>query len=134
MLKPLLPEPSKIQKRKHHAALPYAEIADFMKELSKRPGLSARALEFSILTVARSGEVRGATWDEIDFDNKIWTIPAARMKARKEHRVPLSTGAIKILQELPRVASGNLVFPGQQGKQMSDITLTAVLKRMDRKG
>ncbi len=133
MLKPLLPEPSKIQKRKHHAALPYAEIADFMKELSKRPGLSARALEFSILTVARSGEVRGATWDEIDFENKIWIVPAERMKARKEHRVPLSTGAIKILQELPRVAGGNLVFPGQQGKQMSDMTLTAVLKRMDRK-
>ncbi|GAA0835668.1 hypothetical protein GCM10009112_27790 [Marinomonas arenicola] len=113
--------------------LPYAEIADFMKELSKRPSLSARALEFSILTVARSGEVRGATWDEIDFDNKIWIIPAERMKARKEHRVPLSSGAIKILQELPRVAGGNLVFPGQQGKQMSDMTLTAVLKRMDRK-
>ncbi|MGO3344146.1 MAG: tyrosine-type recombinase/integrase [Marinomonas sp.] len=133
MLKPLLPEPSKIQKRKHHAALPYAEIADFMKELSKRPGLSARALEFSILTVARSGEVRGSTWDEIDFDNMIWIIPAERMKARKEHRVPLSSGAIKILQELPRVAGGNLVFPGQQGKQMSDMTLTAVLKRMGRK-
>jgi integrase len=132
MLKPLLPEPSKIQKRKHHAALPYVEISDFMKELSKRPGLSARALEFSILTVARSGEVRGATWDEIDFDNKIWIVPAERMKARKEHRVPLSTGAIKLLQELPRVAGGNLVFPGQQGKQMSDMTLTAVLKRMDR--
>lgn len=133
MLKPLLPEPSKIQKRKHHAALPYAEITDFMKELSKRPGLAARALEFSILTVARSGEVRGAKWDEIDFDNKIWIVPAERMKARKEHRVPLSTGAIRILKELPRVAGGNLVFPGQQGKQMSDMTLTAVLKRMDRK-
>jgi integrase len=133
MLKPLLPEPSKIQKRKHHAALPYAEITDFMKELSKRPGLSARALEFSILTVARSGEVRGATWDEIDFDNNIWIVPAERMKARKEHRVPLSTGAIKILKELPRVAGGHLVFQGQQGKQMSDMTLTAVLKRMDRK-
>ncbi|WP_417447294.1 tyrosine-type recombinase/integrase [Kangiella sp.] len=133
MLKPLLPEPSKIQKRKHHAALPYAEIADFMKELYKRPGLSARALEFSILTVARSGEVRGATWDEIDFDNKVWIVPAERMKARKEHRVPLSSGALKILEELPRVAGGNLVFPGQRGKQMSDMTLTAVLKRMDRK-
>ncbi|WP_100635916.1 tyrosine-type recombinase/integrase [Marinomonas sp. ef1] len=133
MLKPLLPEPSKIQKRKHHAALPYAEIADFMKELSKRPGLSARALEFSILTVARSGEVRGATWNEIDLENKIWIVPAERMKARKEHRVPLSSGALKILDELPRVAGGNLVFPGQQGKQMSDMTLTAVLKRMDRK-
>ncbi|TYL47836.1 tyrosine-type recombinase/integrase [Marinomonas sp. IMCC 4694] len=133
MLKPLLPEPSKIQNRKHHAALPYADIANFMKELSKRPGLAARALEFSILTVARSGEVRGATWDEIDFENKIWIVPAERMKARKEHRVPLSTGAIKILQELPRVAGGILVFPGQQGKQMSDMTLTAVLKRMDRR-
>ncbi|AWY00759.1 hypothetical protein A8139_12830 [Marinomonas primoryensis] len=95
-----------------------------MKELSKRPGLSVRALESSILTVARSGEVRGATWNEIDFDNKIWIIPAERMKARKEHRV----GAMKILNELPRIAGGNLVFLGQQGKQMSDMTLTAVLK------
>tara|TARA_R110000764_G_scaffold190872_1_gene276150 strand:- start:23543 stop:23878 length:336 start_codon:yes stop_codon:yes gene_type:complete len=102
MLKPLLPEPSEIQKRKHHAALPYIEITDFMKELSKRPGLSVRGLEYSILTVARSGEVRGATWDEIDFDNKIWIIPAERMKARKEHRIPLSMGAMKILNELPR--------------------------------
>ncbi|WP_202904896.1 site-specific integrase [Marinomonas sp. S3726] len=133
MLKPLLPEPSKIQTRKHHAALPYSDISEFIKELSKRPGIAARALEFSILTVARSGEVRGATWSEIDFDNKIWIIPAERMKARKEHRVPLSSGAMKILQELPRITGGNLVFPGQQGKQMSDMTLTAVLKRMDRK-
>ena len=92
MLKPLLPEPSKIQNRKHHAALPYADIANFMKELSKRPGLAARALEFSILTVARSGEVRGATWDEIDFENKIWIVPAERMKARKEHRGPSFNG------------------------------------------
>lgn len=133
MLKPLLPEPSKIQTRKHHAALPYADISPFIKELSKRPGIAARALEFSILTVARSGEVRGATWSEIDFDNKIWIIPAQRMKARKEHRVPLSSGAIRILQESPRVVGNDLVFPGQQGKQMSDMTLTAVLKRMDRK-
>jgi len=133
MLKPLLPEPSKIQTRKHHAALPYADISPFIKELSKRPGIAARALEFSILTVARSGEVRGATWSEIDFDKKIWIIPAQRMKARKEHRVPLSSGAIRILQESPRVVGNDLVFPGQRGKQMSDMTLTAVLKRMDRK-
>ena len=77
-----------LNQHKYHTAFPYVEITDFMKELSKRPGLSARALEFSILTVARSGEVRGAKWDEIDFDNKIWIVPAERMKARKEHWTP----------------------------------------------
>lgn len=133
MLKPLLPEPNKVQKRKHHAALPYAEIQEFMQELSKRAGIAARALEFSVLTVARSGEVRGATWNEIDLENELWIIPAERMKAGKEHRVPLSKGAIQILEELPRLEGSELVFPGQRGRQMSDMTLTAVLKRMGRK-
>ena len=132
MLKPLLPEPNRVQKRVHHAALPYAEIKHFFSELTKRPGLAARALEFSILTVARSGEVRGAKWSELDLENKIWIIPAERMKARKEHRVPLSTGALKLLENTPRIAGCDLIFPGQRGKQMSDMTLTAVLKRMER--
>ena len=132
MLKPLLPEPNRVQKRVHHAALPYADIKPFFVELSRRPGLAARALEFSILTVARSGEVRGARCSEIDLKNKIWIIPAERMKARKEHRVPLSSGALKILESIPRVADNDLIFPDQRGGQMSDMTLTAVLKRMNR--
>ncbi|MCT7057165.1 tyrosine-type recombinase/integrase, partial [Salmonella enterica] len=93
MLKPLLPMPSKVQNKKHHAALPYGELGAFMAELRTRTGVSARALEFSILTVARSGEIRGAVWDEIDLAAKTWTIPAERMKASKEHRVPLSDAA-----------------------------------------
>ena len=98
ILKPLLPMPSKVQTRKHHAALPYKDAASFMAELRQRSGISARALEFSILTVARSGEIRGAEWSEIDLEAKTWIIPAERMKARKEHRVPLSDTAIKLLK------------------------------------
>lgn len=133
MLKPLLPVPAKVQNRKHHAALPYPEINTFMRGLRERTGISARALEFSILTVARSGEVRGAQWDEIDLHGKTWTVPAGRMKARKEHRVPLSDAAVLILKALPRFTDNNLVFPAPRGGQLSDMSLTAVLKRMGRR-
>lgn len=102
MLKPLLPMPSKVQNKKHHAALPYGELGTFMAELLSRTGISARALEFSILTVARSGEIRGAEWSEIDLDAKTWIIPAERMKASKEHRVPLSDAVVALLKMLPR--------------------------------
>ncbi|QXX23740.1 integrase arm-type DNA-binding domain-containing protein [Salmonella enterica subsp. salamae] len=132
MLKPLLPMPSKVQNKKHHAALPYGELGVFMAELRTRTGISARALEFSILTVARSGEIRGAVWDEIDLAAKTWTIPAERMKASKEHRVPLSDAAVALLRMLPRFKDNNLVFPAPRGGQLSDMSLTAVLKRMGR--
>lgn len=132
MLKPLLPLPSKVQTRKHHAALPYKEIGSFMAELGEMSGLSARALEFSILTIARSGEIRGAEWDEMDLDAKIWTVPAGRMKAGKEHRVPLSDAAIELLKALPLFTDNNFVFPAPRGGQLSDMSLTAVLKRMGR--
>ncbi|EAQ6245722.1 integrase arm-type DNA-binding domain-containing protein [Salmonella enterica] len=134
MLKPLLPMPSKVQTQKHHAALPYNEIGSFMTELRKRAGISARALEFSILTVSRSGEVRGAEWSEIDLKNKTWTIPASRMKASKEHRVPLPDAAISLLKDLPRFKDNNLVFPAPRGGQLSDMSLLAVLKRMGHSG
>ncbi|MCP6462322.1 tyrosine-type recombinase/integrase, partial [Klebsiella pneumoniae] len=91
-----------------------------------------RALEFSILTVARSGEIRGAEWCEIDLDAKTWIIPAERMKAAKEHRVPLSDTAVELLKALPRFTDNNLVFPAPRGRQLSDMSLTAVLKRMGR--
>jgi len=120
--------------RGHHAALPYAELGSFMVDLRKRDGISARALEFAILTVARSGEVRNATWAEIDIDGKMWVIPAERMKAGKEHRVPLSDAAVALLKALPRVAGSEYVFPAPRGGAMSDMALTAVLKRMDRTG
>lgn len=98
MLKPLLPQPSKVQITKHHAALPYNQIGSFMKELREGSGVSPRALEFAILTAARSGEIRGAEWSEIDLEGKTWTIPASRMKAAKEHRVPLSDAAVALLK------------------------------------
>lgn len=101
-----------------------------MGELRQRQGISARALEFAILTIARSGEIRGAEWNEIDLAGKTWTIPASRMKAAKEHRVPLSDAAIALLKELPRFKDNNFVFPAQRKGQLSDTALLAVLKRM----
>jgi integrase len=94
--------------------------------------MGARALEFAILTAARSGEVRGATWDEIDLDRAVWTIPASRQKTAKEHRVPLSKPVIKMLKELPRMAGTCIVFPGSSGRALSDMSMTATLRRMGR--
>lgn len=127
----VLPKPSKIAKVNHHKALPIPEMGAFMADLRQSNGAAARALEFTILTAARSGEVRGATWDEIDLSAGIWTIPAERMKAGKDHRVPLSPAAMALLERQPRHADSAVVFPGTRGRSMSDATLAAVLKRMD---
>lgn len=128
----VLPARSKVQKVQHHAALPIAELPGFLTRLRQRNGIGARALEFTILTAGRSGEVRGATWDEIDFEARVWTVPAERMKAGKEHRVPLSESAIKLLNDLPRMEDFNLVFPPPRGRNpLSDNTLTKVLKDME---
>lgn len=124
-----LPKPSKVAKVQHHAALDIREMVDFMARLNTLPGNGARALEFAVFTAARSGEVRGAKWMEIDLSNSLWTIPAARMKSGREHRVPLSRPAIRLLRELPTANKDDLVFPGVDG-QLSDMTLTAVLRRM----
>ncbi len=126
----LLPKPSKVNKREHHSALPVADVGAFMVELRAAEGMGARALEFAILTAARSGEVRGATWAEIDRDAAIWTVPAGRMKAGKEHRVPLSAEALALLDALPRMGGTDLVFPAPRGGVLSDMTLAAVLRRM----
>jgi integrase len=126
----LLPARNKVQKVKHLEALPYSAIGQFMTELRGRDGMSARALEFAILTAARSGEVRGATWDEIDFEGSIWKIPASRMKAGKEHRVPLSEQTIKLLENITRIAGSNHIFPAPRKGQLSDMALTSVIKRM----
>ena len=129
----LLVKPSKIQKVEHHAALPYAEIGPFMAALKGMEGMGARALEFAILTAARSGEVRGATWAEIDLKAGTWTIPPERMKAGKEHRVPLSARAVELLEALPRIEGEAIVFTSsKKDKPLSDMSLTAVLRRMDR--
>ena len=96
----LLPKPTKVRAVRHHPALPHAEIGDFMAGLSAREGVAARALGFAILTAARSGEVRGMTWAEVDLDTRIWTIPAERMKAGKEHRVPLTDAATGVINSM----------------------------------
>lgn len=129
--------------RGNHAAMAYADLPAFMDELMAREEMSARALAFLILTAARSGEVRGMVWDEVDLANAIWTVPAARMKAKREHRVPLTDEALAILEERyaerdqtrDGVERGGLVFPGAKaGQPMSDMTMCAVLKRMRRTG
>ena len=126
-----LPNASKVAPVRHHAAVAVKEVASFTKRLRSQVGMGARALEFAVLTAARSGEVRGATWSEIDLRAALWTIPAARMKSGREHRVPLSSPAIKLLQSLPRDRlPEDHLFPGMRGS-LSDMSLTAVLRRMN---
>lgn len=126
----LLSAPNKTAKVEHHAALPHAQIGAFMVSLRGVSGNGARALEFAILTASRSGEVRGATWSEIDLKAGVWTIPEGRMKAGKEHRIPLSQPAIDLLNGLAQGEGADLVFPAPRGGMLSDMTLTAVLRRM----
>ena len=130
LLDQLLPAPGKVAKVQHHRALPIDEMPAFIKALRQHDGLSPKALEFLVLTAARSGEVRGATWAEIDMDAKVWTVPAERMKAGKEHRVPLSDAAIKLLEAMPHIEGTDLVFPAPRGGQLSDMSLTALTRRM----
>jgi integrase len=106
--------------------MPYGEIAGFMAALSERASVSARALEFCVLTAARTGEVRGAQWDEIDLETKLWTVPPERMKSGAVHTIPLSDRAIGILKALPR--RGKLAFTGAGGKPLSDMALLMQLR------
>lgn len=129
-LQQLLPSPNKVQKVQGHPAVPLDEIADWFTALKSRDGIAALALEFLTLTAARSGEIRGALWSEIDLDVGIWTVPADRMKAGKEHRTPLSEAAKNLLLGLPRFEGSNLIFPSPSGKQMSDMTISAVMRRI----
>ena len=115
----------------HHAAMPVGEVGTFMRALRAQVGIGARTLEFVILTAARSGEARGATWREINLDEAVWLVPGERMKAGKEHRVPLSDAALALLRELPRMAGTDLVFPAPRGGVLSDMTLVAVTRRME---
>jgi integrase len=128
----LLPRRSKVRKIKHHAALPYAEMAAFMTLLRDRDAIAARALEFSILTAGRTAEVLGARWDEIDIAQKIWTVPAHRMKAGKEHRVPLSKRAIAVLSVMSKVRQSEYVFPGNRRATLSNTSMLMLMRRMDR--
>lgn len=126
----LLAAPGKVSKVKHHTAVELDALPAFMAALRGQDGMGALALEFAILTAARSGEVRGATWDEIDLEQRVWTIKPERMKAGREHRVPLSPAAVKLLEKLPRIEKCNYVFPSARFKQLSDMTLSAVMRRM----
>jgi len=126
-----LPQPKAIAKVEHHAALPFTQIGAFMARLREQDGMGARALEFTILTAARSGEVRGATWAEIDLEEAVWTVPGERMKMGKEHRVPLPPAAVTLLKRLPRIEGVDYLFPAPRGGQLSDMTLMAVLRRME---
>lgn len=125
-----LPAISKVKRVRHHPALPWQEAPDFIKSLRERDGISACALEFCVLTAARSGEVRKATWSEVDLEGALWIVPEERMKAGREHRVPLSEAAIDILNTLPRIDGCDLLFPGMRNQPLSDMTMGAVLKRM----
>ncbi|WP_292900116.1 tyrosine-type recombinase/integrase [Nitratireductor sp.] len=109
--------------------MPFGDVADFLKRLNKVGGVAARALEFTILTAARSGETRGASWREIDLKAKIWTIPGSRMKSGREHRVPLCNYALQILEAMGDRAIDDLVFAGaKQGRPLSDMSLAKALK------
>jgi integrase len=111
--------------------MPHADIPEFMRALREREGVAALTLEFLILTAARTGEVLGALWTEIDFEERVWVVPASRMKASREHRVPLSDRALTILSELKAARDGDFIFPGQRrGKPLSNMALEMVLRRM----
>jgi integrase len=126
----LLPKRPKLS-RGHHAALPYAELPSLIAKLRERDALAAMALEFTILTAARSGEVLGARWDEVDLKAKVWTVPAERMKAARGHRSPLSERALEILTKLSEARTGEYVFPGHRaGRPLSNMAMEMVLRRM----
>lgn len=132
-LKELLPAPSKIAKKDNQPALAVSDIPTWFADLRKRTGMGARALEFAVLCASRSGEVRGMTWDEVhdlDGDRPMWIIGKDRMKMENEHRVPLSPDAVSLLKALPRMPGNDLVFFAARGGQLSDMTISKVMKLM----
>ena len=133
----LLPSRSKVRKTQHHSALAYAELPAFLVKLREQDGVGARALEFTILTAARTGETIGAKRGEIDAKNKLWTVPAERVKAGKEHRVPLSDRALKVIEDVGTGADDKdgFVFPGRSpGEPLSNMAMLKLLQRMGRAG
>jgi integrase len=127
----LLPKPSKVQKVKHHAALPYSDVGAFMTRLRKREAIAARGLEFLILTATRTVETIESTWDEFDLNEKIWTIPAGRTKSDKEHRVPLSPDTVTLIHNMNEISQSDYVFPGARSRRpLSNMAFLQLLKRM----
>jgi integrase len=133
LLENLLPAKSKVRKVRHHPALPHTEIGAFMVELRAREGAAASMLQFAILCAARTGEVLGSRWSEIDLKQRVWTVPADRMKAGREHRVPLSASAVAILEKMAEIKQSDFVFPGDKsGQPFSNMAMLAALRRMNR--
>ncbi len=129
-----LPSPKKLHKVKHQPAVPYQMIGDFVSKLRKNGSISAKTLEFLLLTAVRSGSVRNAEWSEIDYEKKLWVIPAGHTKGKLEHRVPLQPQAIKLLKSLPKMAGTNIIFPSPTGKALSDMALSQFMKGMRERG
>ncbi|MGR3505663.1 MAG: tyrosine-type recombinase/integrase [Paracoccaceae bacterium] len=129
-LKELLPKPSKVSKVTKQPALSQADFPKWFAEMRKRDGMATRCLEFAVLCASRSGEVRGATWDEIDHEARIWKIPGARMKMERDHRIPLSDEAVALLKATPRVSGSPYVFPAVRGGALSDMSLSALMRRL----
>ncbi|MEW9922087.1 tyrosine-type recombinase/integrase [Marimonas sp. MJW-29] len=140
-LSEMLPKPAKVKKGHHQPALALSDVAGWWADLQKREGMAAEALKFLTLTAARSGEVRGATWDEFDLGDAatsatsatrraVWTIPASRMKNGREHRVPLTSAAVDLLDALPRLNTSPYVFFSPRGGMLSDMSISAVMRRM----
>jgi integrase len=129
-----LPARAEVAPVEHHPALPFVQMPEFWTDLCKREGSAARALQFTILTAARTGEVIGATWPEIDFESKLWAIPGERMKAGREHKVPLSDPAIELLKSLCTGGDNDCIFVGSRLAGLSNMSMSAVVKRMGRTG
>jgi integrase len=128
----LLPKRSKVRRVEHHAALPFSALPEFIARLNAQEGVAARALAFAILTAARTGETIGAKWDEIELAAKVWTVPASRMKAGKEHRVPLTPAALAILEQAADRRENDYLFPGSRGAGLSNMSFLMLLRRMGR--
>lgn len=126
----LLATPSRVSRVQHHAALDWQDCPTFIAALRQQDGTSARALELVILTACRSNEVREAKWEEVDLTRNVWTIPAERMKAGKEHRIPLSASAVALLRSIPTEEKTGLVFPNSKGTPLSDMALLMLLRRL----
>ena len=129
-----LPSPTKIKPQKHHPAIPYAEVGDFMTQLRKNESISAKALEFLIHTAVRSGSVREAQWSEIDYEAKVWNIPANHTKTKENHRVPLSDQAIKLLKSLTPDGESKFIFPSPTKVALSDMALSEIMRGMLERG
>jgi len=129
-----LASPRKLKGKNHHPSLPYEHLGEFMVHLRRNESISAKALEFLILTSVRSGSVRLANWSEIDFEKELWTVPAEHTKAKREHRVPLVPQMVALLKSLPRFAGTDKIFPSPSGKPLTDMAVSQLMRRMRERG